>query len=342
MNTKLIGLDIGSSTIKFASIKKDNTIFTLEAVGVAPAGSHGAISESLVDLQNLADSIKKLIATSNIKTTGAALSIPESLVYTKVIEMPELSDQELTAALKFEMEQYVPLPLDQARTDWEVLSHSDSQGKKTMDVMLVAAPNGVLDKYQKIMEMANLTAEVVETEIVSVHRALLPIINTPDPNMLVHIGATTTSIAIVKNGTIKMVFSTALGGAAITRAISIDLGIDATQAENYKKAYGLAKDAFEGKIGQALSPILSSIVGDIRRALLAYREKGNENMKQIILSGGTALLPGIDVYFTNTLNTQVVVGNVFAAYNMQNVPNELQVEAPSYNVVMGLALRNLV
>lgn len=342
MNTKLIGLDIGSSSIKFASLKREGEVYSLDAVGVAPASSHGAMSESLVDLQNLADSIKKLISSSNVKSTGVALSIPESLVYTKVIEMPDLSDQELTAALKFEMEQYVPLPLDQARTDWEVLSHTDEGGKKTMDVMLVAAPIGILSKYEKIMEMAGLTAEVVETEIVSVHRALLPLVNSPDPNMIVHVGATTTSVAIVKNGTIKMVFSTALGGAAITRAISVDLGIDATQAENYKKAYGLAKDAFEGKIGQALSPILSSIIGDIRRALLAYREKSNENMKQIILSGGTALLPGIDVYFTNTLNTQVVVGNSFAAYNIQNVPNELQVDAPSYNVVIGLALRNLV
>lgn len=342
MSTKLIGLDIGSSRVKFASIIKNADVFTLEAVGVAPAGSHGAMSESLVDLQNLADSIKKLISTSNVKTANVALSIPESVVYTKVIEMPELSEQELSAALKFEMEQYVPLPLDQARTDWEILSHSESGGKKIMDVMIVAAPVGILDKYQKVMDMAGLAAEVVETEIVSVHRALLPLINTQDPNMLVHIGATTTSIAIVKNGTIKMVFSTALGGSAITRAISIDLGIDISQAENYKKAYGLTKDAFEGKIGQALSPILSSIVGDIRRALLAFREKSNENMKQIVLSGGTALLPGIDVYFTNNLNTQVVIGNSFAAYNMQNVPQELQVEAPSYNVVIGLALRNLL
>ncbi len=342
MNTKLIGIDIGSSTIKFACVKKEGNDFIMEAVGVAPAAAHGAMSESIVDLQNLADSIKKMIEASNIKTKEVALSIPENLVYTKVIEMPELSDQELSAALKFEMEQYVPLPLDQAKTDWEVLSHMESDGKKTMDVMIIAAPIGVLSKYEKVMEMAGLVPEVVETEIVSVHRALLPLINTPDPNMIVHIGATTTSVAIVKNGTIKMVFSTALGGAAITRAISIDLGIDITQAENYKKAYGLAKDAFEGKIGQALSPILSSIIGDIRRALLSYREKSNENMKQVILSGGTALLPGIDVYFTNTLNTQVVVGNTFAAYNIKNVPAELQAESPSFNVVVGLALRNLL
>ncbi|HVZ66888.1 MAG TPA: type IV pilus assembly protein PilM [Patescibacteria group bacterium] len=340
---KIIGLDIGSSSIKVASVKKDGALFVLESVAVAPTTAKGMTSESLLDLQAMSDTIKNLLVSSNIKTQDVALSVPESQVYTKVIEMPDLSSQELSSALKFEMEQYIPLPLDQAKTDWEVLGKNDVNGKKMIDVMLVAAPLGVVQKYEKVMELAKLIPQVIETEIVSVHRALLPLVNNSDSNMIVHIGATTTSVAIVKNGIIRMVFSAALGGLAITRAISVDLGIDMTQAENYKKAYGLNKDAFEGKVGKALAPILDSIVGDIRKALLSFQEKNNnETVKQVVLSGGSSLLPGIDVYFTNSLNSQVVLGNCFTAYNIQNVPNELMIEAPSYNVVIGLALRNLV
>ena len=343
MKGKIIGLDIGSTTIKVASAKRDGNVFSLESIGVAPTTAKGVLSESLIDLQMLADTIKKLLSSANIKATDVAISVPENQVYTKVIEMPELSSQELSSALKFEMEQYVPLPLDQARTDWEILGKTDEGGKKIMDVMIVAAPLSIIQKYEKIMEMVGLSPQVIETEIVSTHRALLPLVSNPDSNMIIHIGATTTSIAIVKGGIIKTVFALPLGGAAITRAISLDLGIDMVQAENYKKAYGLNKDAFEGKIGHALSPILESIVGDIKKSLLAFSEKNNnENIKQVILSGGTSLLPGIAVYFTNTLSAQVVLGNCFTAYNIQNVPNELNLEAPSYNVVMGLALRNLV
>ena len=105
----------------------------------------------------------------------------------------------------------------------------------------------------------------------------------------------------------------------------------------------MTKDTFEGKIGRSLTPILESITGDIKKAMLSFREKNNnEEIKQLILSGGTALLPGIDTFFTNVLGYQVVLGNCFSAYNMGNVPNELQIEAPSYNVVVGLALRNLL
>lgn len=343
MKGKSIGLDIGSTSIKVASVKKEGDAFVLDSIAVSPSTPKGMASESAVDLQILAESIKKLLVSSNIKVTDVALSVPESQVYTKVIEMPDLSTQELSAALKFEMEQYVPLPLDQARTDWEILSRNQLTEKKTLDVMIVAAPTVLLEKYERVMDMAGLTTQVIETEIVSAHRALLPLVNNTDSNIIVHIGATTTSVAIVKNGTIKMVFSISLGGFAITRAISLDFGIDISQAENYKKTYGLSQQAFEGKIGKSLAPILESIAGDIKKALLSFREKNsNETIKQVVLSGGSSLLPGIDSYFSNSLNTQVVVGNCFSSYNIQNVPTELQAEAPSFNVVMGLALRNLL
>lgn len=212
MKNKIIGLDIGNSTIKIASLKKEGESFVIESVAAAPSTPKGMASESLIDLQALADVISKLFDSSQVKGKDVALSLPENQVFTKVVQMPDLSSQELAAALKFEMEQYVPLPLDQAKTDWEILSRNEANGKKTVDVMIVAAPLSLLDKYQKVMQLAGLNPEVVETEIVSDHRSLLPLINNKNSNMIVHIGATTTSVAIVKNGIIKMVFSIGMGG----------------------------------------------------------------------------------------------------------------------------------
>lgn len=342
MNSKLFGLDIGTTSIKAASIRKDGKGYSLESFAAAPSTPKGLQSESLVDIQALADALKQMLSQANIKSSNVVLSLPESQVYTKVIEMPQLSEQELSAALKFEMEQYVPLPLDQVRTDWQIIGNNEGE-KKTMDVLLIAAPLQILNKYEKVMDVINLTPEVIETEIVSVHRALMPYFVDDAASIIVHLGATTTSVSIVKKGRLKMVFSISQGGLSITRAISADLGIDINQAENYKKAYGLNRDAFEGKIGRALSPILVSIVGDIKKAMLLYREKNNnEEIKQVVLSGGTSLLPGIDVYLTNALGVQVVLGNVWNAYNIGNVPDQLQSEAVNYSVVAGLALKNVV
>lgn len=336
------GLDIGTTSIKVCKLKKNGKAFQLDSVIVAPNTTKGIMSESLVDQQKLANSLRDLIARAGIKEKSVNVSLPESQVYTKIIEMPLLSDKELTAALKWEMEQYIPLPLDQVKTDWQVLTKIDEKEKKGMYVLLVAAPIAVLEKYEKILTQVDLTGESIETEILSVQRALSPLLTTKAANLILHIGASASIIAVVRDQILQMVFPIGLGGTAITRAISADLGIDLAQAENYKKAYGLNQQAFEGKIGKALSPILESITGDIRKALLLYKEKYKEEISQIILSGGTALLPGIDAYFTNSLNTQIVIGNCWDLYGITNIPNELRLEAPSFNVVFGLALRDLI
>lgn len=339
---KAFGLDIGSTSIKSVSLKKVGNSTVLDSIIYAPSTVKGIVSESPLDQQALADTISQMLKNANIKNPNVNISIPESQVYTRIIEIPQLSEQELTAALKWEIEQYIPLPLEQVKTDWQVLEKFDHEGKKTMNVLLVAAPVKLIEKYEKIMNFAHLTPDVIETEIISVHRALAPLAFSTSPSIIVHLGASTTNVAIVRNGIINMVFYISLGGVAITRALSSDLGIDINHAEDLKKAYGLTQDVFEGKIGKSLMPILQSIVGDIKKGMLLYKEKNNnEDVKQIILSGGTALLPGIDVYFTNMLGVQVVLGNCWEINSIQNVPDEIKTDATSYNVVVGLALRGI-
>lgn len=338
----IFGLDIGATSIKALSLKKSGSSFAIESLGIGPAPVKGILSESPEDLKNFAEAVKTVITSANIKQKEVNLALPESQVFTKIIEMPSLSEKELAAALKYEMEQYVPLPLDQVKTDWQVLNANSSKGQTTR-ILLVAAPNTLIQKYEAVMDQIGLIPSTIETEMLSVHRSLFPLINTPSPNMIVHMGATTTNIAVVQNGEIVMVFTVDKGGTAITRAVSLDLGIDLTQADAYKKAYGLNKEAFEGKIGKSLFPILESILGDIRKTLLLFKDKNHdEQITQVILSGGSAQLPGIDIYFTNQLSIQVVLGNTFQLYDIKNIPPQIASESLSFNVVTGLALKDEV
>lgn len=336
------GLDIGTTSIKALSIKKSGNTLSIESLGIGPTPAKGIISEAPEDLRLFTDAVKQVINSANIKQKEVNIALPESQVYTKIIEMPSLSEKELAAALKYEMEQYIPLPLDQVKTDWQILGASNTQNKSTR-VLLVAAPLSLIKKYEQIMDELGLVPAVIETEMLSVHRSMFPLVNTQSSNMIVHMGAATTNIAVVENGEVVMVFTVDKGGIAITRAISLDLGIDITQADSYKKAYGLNKDAFEGKIGKSLFPILESILGDIRKTMLLYKEKNpNQPITQLILSGGSAQLPGVDIYFTNQLNLQVVLGSSFQIYDLKNVPQELASDALSFNVVVGLALKDII
>jgi type IV pilus assembly protein PilM len=336
------GLDIGTTSIKALLIKKAGNALSIESLGIGPTPINGIMSESPEDMVKFTDAIKQVVNNAGIKQREVNIALPENQVYTKIIEMPALSEKELAAALKYEMEQYIPLPLDQVKTDWQILGSANTQNKSTR-VLLVAASLSLIKKYEQVTEQLGFVPATIETEMLSVHRALFPLVNTQSSNMIVHMGAATTNIAVVENGEIVMVFTVDKGGIAITRAISLDLGIDVSQADSYKKAYGLSKDAFEGKIGKSLFPILESILGDIRKTMLLYKEKNpNQQITQLILSGGSAQLPGVDIYFTNQLNLQVVLGSAFQIYDIKNVPQELGSDALSFNVVTGLALKDVI
>jgi type IV pilus assembly protein PilM len=335
------GLDIGTTSIKVVALKKEGKSLSLDAIALSPLLSSGLLSESPVDQKVVADSIKSILNQAGLKEREVNLAIPESSVYTKILQMPQLSDQELAAALRWEMEQYIPMPIDKVRTDWQILQKSKS-GDKTMDVLLVAAPLSTIQKYESVLAFANLTPAAVETEIISVHRALHPLVSTM-PSVIVHLGASSTDVAVIKDGQLNIVFSIGVGGLAITRAIALDLGIDNKQAEDYKKAYGLTKDAFQGKIGKSLYPIIESIVGDIKKVMLSYKQNNNnEEIQQVVLSGGNAMLPGLDVFLTNTLNAQVVIGNCWSVNSIQNVPDQVMADFSRFSVVVGLAMLDLM
>src|SRR3989344_4495128 len=303
MKAHSFGLDIGSSSIKAVWLGKRGEQIVLESVVSSPATSRGILSDSILDQQRFAQLIRSVLEKASIKNPFANVSVSEHQAYSKIIEMPELSQKELAISLQFQLEQHIPLPLDQVRTDFEILEHEEREGKKTMRVLIVAAPIAILERYEKILGLAGLKIETVETETIALYRCLFPLLSPGFADVVVQIGASTTTLALVRNKVLYSVFTIPQGGGAITRAVSIDLGIDATQAENFKKAYGVSGEVLEGKVGKALSPILEAISGDIGRGILSFKEKNPETqIRQLILSGGSALLPGIEVFFANALD----------------------------------------
>jgi type IV pilus assembly protein PilM len=342
MKVKSFGLDIGTTSIKSVSLKNEGNKFSVEAIAVSPFTAKSILSESQLNQQTIASSIHEMLGIAQIKTKSVNVSIPASQVYTKIIETPELSEKELAASLSFEMEQYIPLPLNQVKTDWQILDHFIKDGQKTMSVLIIAASTSVLEKYENILTLSGLVPSSVETEMISVQRALSPLFTPSETCLVVHLGSSSTNITITAGGVLRFIATIGLGGLAITRAISSDLGIATSQAEELKKTYGLT-NTLEGKIGSALRPVLDAIIADIKRAILTYKEKNkNALVNKVVLSGGTALLPGIEQFFTESLGLTTTVGNTFVLHRISNVPEEVLQEAPSYNVVVGLALRDIV
>lgn len=341
MKNAIFGLDIGITTMRvcWLSSDKKNKKY-LSALSTATP-SKGVTSESPFDHQELAAVINKLVIDAKITTNNVSIALPESRVYTKVIDMPNLSEKELSSAIYWEAEQYIPAPLDTMTLDWSILRKPKSgDPANKMQVLLVAAPVTVIKRYQNIIELAGLSIAGIETEILSVIRSLVADEHFPT-SLIMNIGALSTSLSIVQNGSIVFTYIIPLGGIALTRAIASDFGFALPQAEEYKKIYGLMDRDFGGKISKAIQPVLSSMAAEVKKAINFYNDKyKNESpIVQLLLTGGSASLAGLGSYFVQNVGVETVIGNPWKTLNIQDVPAELEPRGPEFAVSIGLALK---
>ena len=334
-----IGLDIGSHSIKLIELGYEGNRFGLMAAGSIPTPPNSLASTTTAETQSVATAITKLLKDTGAKGSSVQIALPESKVFTRIIEVPPLSDRELTSAIKWEAEQYIPLPLDQVNLDFSVLRDAKSTGTNKMEVLLVAAPKILLDKYLSILELAELSALGAETEVIATSRALGRSLPNVKGILIISLGAQTTDLAILRSGVLSLTHSMPAGGDAITRAIAQGLEFTPAQAEEYKRTYGLQTDKLEGKIVAAAKPIMDSIIGEVRRALAFYQDKYKETVQSVVLSGGTARLPGMVTYLATTLGLEIQLANPWAGITRDTRFNVLTTEGPNFCVAVGLALR---
>ncbi len=338
-----VGLDIGFSSIKVVALSKEKDQFKLVSLGTIASPQPGIISDNDSDLEVLANSIKQLFTATKIDQKEVAVALPESKVFTRVIDdLPYLTDAELGSAIRYAAEEFIPMSLADVNLNWQVLVRSEAKSKNARTVVLViATPKNMVTKHIKVLDMAGLRPKVLETEIIAVTRSLVG--NNPfsPSTLIIQLGATTTDFATVSKGLIWLTRSISTGGIALTRSLAQHFNFEMSQAEQYKKIYGMMEDQLEGKVFEALKPIIDIIVGEGRRVIQAFETKyPADPIKRVVLSGGGAKMPGLVIYFANILGLEVQEADPWYSINKdKNAALKLTQDASSYSVAVGLALR---
>ncbi len=342
MNKKGFGLDIGATSLKLVWLDKQKAGFLLKAALISPIPSKGMLSESPLDEEEMAQALRKAADTAGVNTKKVNIALPENQVYTKVLEMPILSDREIASAIYWEAEQYIPVPLTSIKLVWNVLKRPDKPGpEEKMQVLMVGAPSMLINKYQKLISMAGLEINSMETEILATLRSLVLDENFPT-SLVVNIGAISTSFAIVRKGIMVFTYSMSIGGAAINRAIATDFNLSPQQAEEYKRVYGVSGKSLGGRVGKSTEPILNAILTEIKKSIAYYGQKYKDDnaIRQIILSGGTAKLPGIELFFASNSGIETAIANPWKILSSQQIPKEILQNSSDYPIAVGLAMRD--
>jgi type IV pilus assembly protein PilM len=337
--TAYFGLDIGSSSIKaVASTLRGTSSFQVDNVGlvVNPAGSIDFGSPVIVEKLKVA--VKQLLSESKIKEKRVVVSIAESKVYSRILTMPLMSEAELASAIKWEAEQFVPIPVSEVELDFSVITNNLAGEDKKMLVYLVAAPKKYLQSMVDFLTSLGLEPIAIESEMVAVTRALTyGVANST--TLIVHIGAMSSVLAIVDGSSLTFSYVIESGGVALTRALSQSLSLPLPQAEEYKRTYGLDETQFEGKVRSGLLIVLDTVVTEIRKAMEYHLSTRKTAVTRIVLSGGGAYLPSMNAYLSQAFGgIEVLVADPFAAAKPsrgQTLPREKSV----YSVATGLSQR---
>lgn len=240
------GLDIGSSSIKAVVLSHQAKQPELVSLGSIAAPQPGLASDNDLDLEVEAKAVKNLLTQIKAPLDQVVVALPESRIFTRVIsDFPFLTDEELVSAIRYSAEEFVPLPIDQVNLTWMIVNRSKQ--KNRTEVLVIASPKTLINKYLKIFTMAGIKPVALETEIIAATRALVG--NNPfsPTTLIVQLGSSTTDLAIVSNGVILLTRSIVTGGLSFTRAIAQYLNFELIQAEEYKKVYGLMEDQLGGK-----------------------------------------------------------------------------------------------
>lgn len=345
MPAPFFGLDIGSTSIKAVQLSSSGKRIKIAAIGSCPTPPGGLSSDSRHDQEALATAIKQLVNESKISTNHVNTALPESQIYTQVREMTPLSDTELSAAIPWEAEQSIPLPVTDVSLDFKVLERPVKPTPEAqMSVLLVAAPKTLVNKYLQILELAGLEPVGLETEIIAICRVLALEKSTATlPTLIINLGSLTTDITVLRNGVINFARSISTGGKALARAIASKLGLEERVAEEYKIAYGLKEENLEGKIMEAVKPIFDVVVEEIKRAIAFYSERHPENLlKRAVVVGGTAKIPGVILYLAESLGLEVQLGDPFLVIEKEEkFSSQLEGDGVIFTTAFGLALKGL-
>lgn len=340
--SKVVGIDIGAGSLKAVSLTKEsNGIVVLDSVGEMKTprvewmkGDPKAISE-------IAKSIKTLMIESKSKSVQAVTCLPEEEVVSRLIRLPPLKQSEIKDALRFEAETFVPYPLDQVSIDYEIIEEDDA-GRLT--VYAIAARNDLIKSYIKLFKEAGLELLALESPAVAMRRAAISSVSKDIAMVVVDMGEKYSDMVSINRGKIYFTRAMSVGGESLTRAISINLGLDMASAEEYKKAYGMKEAELEGKIKNAILPVFANMAEEIRRALASFREDQGKPADLLVLSGGGANLPGLAEELTRILGIEVQVIQPFMGINTTKVslPIDLNTEGCRFTLAVGLALRGMV
>lgn len=343
----IFGLDLSDLSIKIIKLVDDGSHEYVASYAAVALTGGSIVDGEIMQKDQVVAAIKKAISIASpekLKTKKVICSLPETKAFLRIVSIPNMSDDELNEAVKWEMEANIPLPLDQVYYDWQVIPDTILSEKNRTNMLVVAIAKSVVDQNIEVLELAGLQPVGLEIESLSQARSLLLEKNEKETALIVDIGDRRTSFSIAKGGVTCFTSSIPLCGQSLTEVISKGMNIGLDEAEKIKFAYGIGDDFKNDALFKLSQPVLENFVQEIERSIDFYLTglKYSDGVDRVIICGGGANTKGIVPYLSKKLGREIQLGNPWINMSLGNdLPIIDKNQSLQYSTAVGLALKGL-
>ncbi|MBI2004923.1 type IV pilus assembly protein PilM [Patescibacteria group bacterium] len=339
----VLGVDIGTSSIKVVQLRKEKGRVILETYGAIALGPYAGLEigrATSLPVEKIAEALKDVIREANVTTADAAISIPYSSSLIAVVTLPAAVEKQLAQVVPLEARKYIPVPINEVLLDWFVISDAKTAGATgKMEVLIVAIHRDTIAKFRSIAGDAVLAAAFFEIEVFSAVRAALD--HGIAPVAVIDMGAATTKFYVVERGIIRQSHIINRGSQDLTLAASRALGITVAQAEERKRRFGLSEQS-PADLRRSLELSLAPLLSELSHTIINYEQHTNQTLGSIIATGGGAALKGFKEYAKTKVQAEVRPADPFGKTQAPAFLEKILKEAgPEFSVAVGLALRRL-
>ena len=333
-------LDIGTNAVRVVQLSPSGAHgWNLQHFGYAPLDEKTSASSSPEALRRLGEVIMTAVGQSGIKTKNVVVGLPSSKTFTTVIEVPLMNEAELKSTLKYQVDQYIPMPINEAKVDWAPLGTS-LHDPKMQEVLLASTANTYAEERLEFIEGLGLNVIAAEPDPLAMVRSLLPD-GVPDARLIIDVGEQSTDLAITFGDTPRLVRTIPIGIKSLVKAAVQNLNVQEDQARQFILKFGLAPDRLEGQVYRAIESTLDNFATELTKSIKFFQTRyPTTPVSGILLSGFSAVVPQFGAYVAAKTGIQAAQANPWQRVNVsQGDQQQLAPIASEFATVIGLAQR---
>ena len=334
-------LDIGTTAIRLVQLSGDAQHgWALQKFAYVPVEHKVLEDGSAAGVRRLGETILGAMQQAGITTKNVAVGMPAAKTFTTVVRVENQPEAELLNTVKYQLDKYIPMAIDEATADYVLLGVCPNDPAK-VEVLISSTAVDFAESRMELIESFGLNVIAQEPESLAMARALMPV-GAQDARLIIDLGERSTDLVVMYRGVPRLVRSIPGGFALMIKTVVSALSVKEEQARQFVLKFGLAQDKVEGQVFKALDSTLESYASELAKSIRFFRsEYMNAPVGGIILSGFAGMIPFIAEYIEAKTNVPTTQGNPWQLVRVS--PEQQQVLRPvasEFAVAIGLAERS--